>query len=76
MKAVEIKRAGHAELIEMDRPKAGPGDVLVRVHATGICASDINAYLGNHPYRVPPVVTGHEAAGTVEETWVGVSEIR
>jgi L-iditol 2-dehydrogenase len=66
MKAVEITRAGHAELVERDDPRAREGEVLVRVHASGVCASDIAAYLGKHPYRVPPVITGHEAAGIVK----------
>jgi L-iditol 2-dehydrogenase len=75
MKAVEIKRIGYAELVEMERPKAGPGEVLVRVHATGICGSDLAAYLGRHPYRIPPVVTGHEVAGIVEAVGEGVAEL-
>ena len=75
MKAVEIKKVGFAELVEIEKPKAGSGEVLVRVNATGICGSDIAAYLGRHPYRVPPVVTGHEVAGVVETVGDGVGNL-
>jgi L-iditol 2-dehydrogenase len=75
MKAVEIKKVGFAEVVEIEDPKAGTGEVRVRVHATGICGSDIAAYLGRHPYRVPPVITGHEVAGIVESVGDGVGEL-
>ncbi len=75
MKAVEIKKAGFAELVEIEEPEPGAGEVLVRVHATGICGSDLAAYLGRHPYRVPPVVTGHEVAGVVESAGDDVGEL-
>jgi L-iditol 2-dehydrogenase len=75
MKAVEIKKAGFAELLEVEQPRAGRGEVLVRVHAAGICASDIAAYMGRHPYRIPPVITGHEAAGVVVALGEGISEL-
>ena len=38
---------------------------LVRVAACGICGSDMHAYLGHDPRRPPPLILGHEAAGTV-----------
>jgi L-iditol 2-dehydrogenase len=75
MKAVEIKRVGFAEVVDIEKPRAGVGEVLVRVRATGICGSDIAAYLGRHPYRVPPVVTGHELAGVVESVGTGVKKL-
>lgn len=46
--------------------EAAPGDVWVRVEAAGICGSDMHAYYGHDPRRVPPLVLGHEVAGTVE----------
>ena len=67
MKAVEISKVGCSKVIEMDVPRIEPDEVLIRVHATGICASDIAAYLGQHPYRVPPVISGHESAGEIIE---------
>jgi len=40
-------------------------DVLLRVEATGICGSDMHAYHGKDPRRVPPLILGHEVAGTI-----------
>lgn len=46
-------------------PEPGPDEVLVRVHAVGICGSDMHAYHGHDDRRPPPLVLGHEAAGIV-----------
>jgi L-iditol 2-dehydrogenase len=72
IRAVEISRVGKAGVVEIDEAELGPGDVRVAVSATGICGSDISAYKGRHPYRVPPVITGHEAVGVISEVGPGV----
>jgi len=46
-------------------PVPAPGDVLVKVEATGICGSDMHAYHGKDPRRIPPLILGHEVAGSV-----------
>lgn len=46
-------------------PVPQPGEVVVRIEAVGICGSDMHAYVGHDPRRVPPLILGHEAAGTV-----------
>jgi alcohol dehydrogenase len=61
------------EEIELDPP--GPGEVLVRIAATGLCHSDLSVIDGSRP-RVMPMVLGHEAAGVVEEIGVGVGDLR
>jgi alcohol dehydrogenase len=48
-------------------PQAGPGESLVRIDAVGICGSDMHAYHGHDPRRVPPLILGHEATGVVEQ---------
>ena len=48
-------------------PRPGPGDALVAIESVGICGSDMHAYLGHDPRRVPPLILGHEAVGTVLE---------
>jgi L-iditol 2-dehydrogenase len=48
-----------------DMPRAGDGDVLVKVAAAGICGSDMHAFLGHDDRRPAPLILGHEAAGTV-----------
>lgn len=46
-------------------PVPAPGDVLMKVEATGICGSDMHAYHGKDPRRVPPLILGHEVAGSL-----------
>ena len=46
-------------------PAPAPGEALVRIDAVGICGSDMHAWHGHDPRRVPPLILGHEAAGEV-----------
>ncbi len=48
-------------------PRSLDGDALVSIESVGICGSDMHAYLGHDPRRVPPLILGHEAVGTVLE---------
>ncbi len=48
-------------------PVTQPGDALISIEAVGICGSDMHAYLGHDERRVPPLILGHEAVGTVLE---------
>jgi threonine dehydrogenase-like Zn-dependent dehydrogenase len=50
---------------EVAEPQARPGHVIVRSQAAGICGSEIEGYLGRMSNRKPPLVMGHEFAGTV-----------
>jgi alcohol dehydrogenase len=59
--------------VEVDPP--GPGEVLVRVAAAGLCHSDLSVIEGNRP-RPLPIVLGHEAAGVVAEVGAGVEDLR
>src|SRR5271169_2631372 len=63
-------------LTDMPKPAAGPGEIVVRVRACGICGSDIHGYDGSTGRRIPPLVMGHEAAGTVAEAGAGVAAFR
>ncbi|MBY8977793.1 alcohol dehydrogenase catalytic domain-containing protein [Rhodobacteraceae bacterium NNCM2] len=49
-------------------PVPAPGEVRVRVHAVGLCGSDMHAWHGGDERRPPPLILGHEAAGVVEGT--------
>ena len=66
MKAL-VYTAPH-ELTWRDEPEPQPqaGDAIVRIEAAGICGSDMHAFHGHDPRRVPPLVLGHEGAGVVE----------
>ncbi|MBK9115288.1 MAG: alcohol dehydrogenase catalytic domain-containing protein [Betaproteobacteria bacterium] len=61
--------AAPCEVVYRDEPdpRPGAGDVLIRVDAVGICGSDMHAYHGRDPRRVPPLVLGHELAGEILE---------
>ncbi len=65
---------GHLELQEVPDPTPGPGQVLIEVAATGLCGTDLHIYLGE--YRcTPPVVLGHEVAGTIAAVGPGVTRL-
>jgi L-iditol 2-dehydrogenase len=67
MRALVVERPGLARLSAVDIPEPGPGEVLVRVAAAGICGSDLELMSGSRPapYVRYPIVPGHEWAGTV-----------
>lgn len=65
MQAMRFPEPGCAKIVEVPVPAVGAGEVLVRVRAAGICASDVAAFQGKHNVRRPPVITGHELAGEV-----------
>jgi L-iditol 2-dehydrogenase len=65
MKSLVLSAYNHLEIVEMPMPAVGPEDVLVRVDACGICGSDVHGYDGSSGRRIPPIVMGHEAAGTI-----------
>jgi len=56
-------------------PAISPGTVIVKVHATGICGSDVPRVLHNGAHFYP-IVLGHEFAGEVVEVGEGVSDLR
>jgi len=75
MKAAVV-RDFRAPLVIEDRPDpiAGPGQVVVRVEASGICHTDIHAAHGDWPITpTPPFVPGHEGVGIVESVGQGVT---
>lgn len=61
---------------EVPVPEPGPGQVLVEVHACGICASDLHVVAGATPAGELPQVLGHEAAGDVAAVGEGVTDWR
>jgi alcohol dehydrogenase, propanol-preferring len=60
------------ELEERPAPEPGPGQVLIRVAACGVCHSDLHLQEGWFPYTRWPVVPGHEVAGIIEAVGEGV----
>jgi L-iditol 2-dehydrogenase len=65
MKALLLSQYRQLELAELAMPEPGEDEVLIRVAACGICGSDVHGYDGSSGRRIPPIVMGHEAAGTI-----------
>lgn len=59
------------ELVELELDEPGPGELLVRIEAAGLCHSDLSVVDGARP-RPVPMLLGHEAAGIVEAVGPGV----
>jgi (R,R)-butanediol dehydrogenase / meso-butanediol dehydrogenase / diacetyl reductase len=59
---------------EVPEPTVEPGTVILRPDAVGICGSEVEGYLGRMGNRTPPLVMGHEFAGTVVEVGEGVDK--
>ena len=83
MQAVMCHGPGDYRLEERPVPTAGPGEVVLRVHSVGICASDLKCYLGaplfwgdgsRQGYCQPPVTPGHEFVGEVVALGPGAAE--
>ncbi len=75
MKALLLSEYSRLETVDLPLPRPGPGEVLLRVEACGICGSDVHGYDGTSGRRIPPIVMGHEAAGTVVAVGPGVTKV-
>jgi Zn-dependent alcohol dehydrogenase len=73
--AVLAAPGGSLEVQELELAPPKAGEVLVRLHASGVCHSDQNAIDGTAPARCPTVL-GHEGAGVVEQVGAGVTRVR
>ena len=60
---------------ELELAAPGPGEVLVRIGAAGLCHSDLSVINGDRP-RPMPMALGHEAAGVVEQLGDGVTDLK
>ncbi|MFC9977327.1 alcohol dehydrogenase catalytic domain-containing protein [Spirillospora sp. NPDC127200] len=78
MRAALLREFGAPlEIAEVAVADPGPGEVLVRVAASGVCGSDLKAIDGKSPVVTHlPCVLGHESAGVVERTGPGVSAVK
>src|ERR1035438_9619412 len=76
MKACVLESAAPIEqnplaLKEVPVPEPGADEVLVRVHACGVCRTDLHVVEGELPPRKRPVIPGHQVVGTVERCGAG-----
>jgi 2-desacetyl-2-hydroxyethyl bacteriochlorophyllide A dehydrogenase len=76
MKAVVWSGPGQLALEDLPVPVPGEGEVLVRTGVVGICGTDFEIFDGRFNQAVPPMILGHEGAGTVESVGPGVRSPR
>ena len=74
MQAAVYVGNSHIEIQSVPVPHVGPGELLVKVHACGICHTDLKKV--EHNLLAPPRIFGHETAGEVVETGAGVTAFR
>lgn len=76
MKIAELVELGRIAYREISVPNPGPGEILVKIRAVGLCGTDVKAYFRGHPYFSPPCILGHEFAGTVAAVGEGVEQFK
>lgn len=78
MKAAVAKAFGQPLVIEqVPVPEVGPGQILVKIAATGVCHTDLHAVEGDWPVKPnPPFIPGHEGVGHVVKVGAGVTHLK
>ena len=71
MKAAVVKSNSNIEIKNIENQSVGPGDILVKMRACGICGSDVEKVFGK--YGQPSMRLGHEPAGTIMEVGSEIS---
>jgi threonine dehydrogenase-like Zn-dependent dehydrogenase len=75
MMAVVVHAGDRFSYEAVDRPQAGPGEIILKIEAAGICAADRKIYSRNHPWQLPdPYYPGHEYVGRVVAMGQGAVE--
>jgi alcohol dehydrogenase, propanol-preferring len=73
MRAIQVQQDLTVLPSEIETPRPGPGEALVRVHAAGVCGTDLHIMDGMIKPDSYPMTLGHEAAGIVEQTGPGTA---
>ena len=71
MKAAFVKGASKVSVEDIETPNLGKGEIMVQMHACGICGSDVEKVFGN--YSQPSMKLGHEPSGIISEVGENVS---
>ncbi|QDP96655.1 zinc-dependent alcohol dehydrogenase family protein [Microlunatus elymi] len=75
MRAVVFSSPHELTLTEVDDPRPGPGEVVIKTAAVGICGTDTHVFDGEFEGTVYPLIPGHEATGTVVELGEDVDDL-
>lgn len=73
-RAAIIEAPGRIVVADVEYADPGPGEVLVRLTATGLCHTDLGVLAGGIPFPTPGII-GHEGAGRVEKVGPGVTAV-
>ena len=78
MKAAVVREFGKPLVIEeVAVPQVGPGQILVKIAASGVCHTDLHAAEGDWPVKPkPPFIPGHEGVGHVAAVGAGVTHVK
>lgn len=74
MRAAVITHPRTLEVQEVSAPTVGPGQVRIRVEATGVCGTDLHLFDG-HFHANLPLIPGHEIAGVIDQVGSGVTDL-
>jgi L-iditol 2-dehydrogenase len=72
MKAAVVYGPNDIRIEEYPDPSAGPGEVIIKTKAAGICAKDVRMMLGEGLPQALPLIPGHDLAGEISEVGAGV----
>ena len=76
MKAALLEKERTFKIVEAPDPEPGENEVVIQVRSVGVCGSEVEAFLGRHPFRKPPVITGHEMSGAIVKVGEKVSALK
>lgn len=76
MLATLLLEPGRLELREVDIPRAGPGEVVVKIRTALTCGTDLKTYRRGHPKMPTPTLFGHEFSGDIHEVGEGVTAFK
>lgn len=66
MKALQIPSLQAIRVVELPKPVAGQGEVLLKLKYVGFCGSDLNTFMGRNTMAKPEVIPGHEIGAVIE----------
>ena len=72
MKAIRITRPFELEVVDMERPACGAGEVLLQIRYVGFCGSDLNTWRGGNAMAKAEVIPGHEIGAQIVEVGADV----
>jgi 2-desacetyl-2-hydroxyethyl bacteriochlorophyllide A dehydrogenase len=74
MKAAVLYKPGDIRVTDLATPEPGAGEVLIQIHACGVCGTDHSLFTGGFPGNYP-VIIGHEFSGVISATGAGIKNL-